>query len=108
MQILQPSIETSWVYALHAVLDMCLVGHPWYMRVHRSRLYVGRSAITMWIPGPHHRSCQSVSCISQGRGLVPASPSNFLQVMLDRLLSSSFYALSWAFPKDTLLPLVHW
>ena len=46
MQTLQPSIETSWAYALCIVLEMCLVGHPWCMQAHRSRLYAGRSAIT--------------------------------------------------------------
>ena len=32
MRTPQPSIETSWVYALRVVLDMCLVGHPWCMQ----------------------------------------------------------------------------
>ena len=84
MRTPQPSIETSWVYALRVVLDMCLVGHPWCTQACRSHLYAGQSAITMWIPGPCHRSCRSISCISQGRGLAPTSPSNFLQVMLDQ------------------------
>ena len=75
MQTLQPSIKTSWVYALRVVLGMGSVGHPWCMRVRRSHLYAGQSAITMWIPEPCHRSRQSASCISHGRGLAPSSPS---------------------------------
>ena len=106
MRTPQSSIETFWVYALRVVLGMCLVDHPWCMQVRRSRLCAERSAIATWIPGLRHRLRQSISCISPGRGLVRASPSEFLQVMLDRLLSSSFYALPWVFPRDTLSLLV--
>ena len=76
-----PSIETFWVYALHIVLVMCLVGHPWCTQVHRTRLYAGQSAITTWIPG-HVIGGAEAFLYSQGRGLVPTSPSYFLQVML--------------------------
>ena len=65
---------------------MCQVGHPVCMRVRRSHLYAGLSAITKWILGSRHRSCQSASSISQGRGLTRVSPSKFLQVVLDQLL----------------------
>ena len=78
MQTLQPSIKTSWVYALHVMLGMGLVGHAWCMQVHRSCLYAGQSAITTWISLPHHRSHLNASCISHGRGLAPSSPSGSL------------------------------
>ena len=100
------SIKTFWVYALHIVLGMCLVDYPWYTQAHRSHWCAEWSAIATWIPGPCHRSCQSTSGISRGRGLARASPSKFLQVMLDLLLSSSFYALPGAFLRDP--PFSHW
>ena len=92
-----PSTETFWVCVPRVRSSMCQVGHPVCMRACRSHLYAGRSAITKWILGSRHRSCQSTSGISRGRGLTHVSPSKFLQVMLDRLLSSSFYGPLGAF-----------
>ena len=43
--------------------------------------------------GQHHRSCQNTSGISRGRGVGTCFSIEILLVMLDRLLSSSFYAL---------------
>ena len=76
------------------------------MRAHRSHLYAGQLAITKWILGSCHRLRRSTSGISQGRGLARVSPSKFLQVMLDRLLTSSFYAPPGAFLRDSHLS--HW
>ena len=87
-----PSTETFWVCVPRIGSSMCQVGHPVCTQVGRSHLYAGWSAITKWILGSHHRSCRSTSGISRGRGLTRVSPSKFLQVMLDRLLSYSFYA----------------
>ena len=82
MQTPPPSTETSWVGVPRVGLSTYQVGHPVCMQARRSHLYAGRSAIAKWIPGLHHRSRQSASGISQGRGLTRVSPSKFLQVML--------------------------
>ena len=83
------------------------MGHPGCTRACRSHLYAGWLAIAKWILGSHHMSCQSASGISRGRGLACVSPSKFLQVMLHRLLSSSFYAPPGVFLRDSLFPIGH-
>ena len=105
--ILPPSIGTFWVCVPRIGSKMCWVGHPGCTRARRSHLYAGRSAIAKWILVSCHSSRQSASGISRGRGLTHASPSKFLQVMLDRLLSSSFYGPLGGFLGDPLFPIGH-
>ena len=86
MRTLQPSIKTSWVYALHVVLNMGLVGHPWCMRVH-----VEVADILGCQPSPHgflshiigHTEALPVYLLEEGRCQL-LHPDDFLQVMLDR------------------------
>ena len=77
-------------------------------RARRSHLYAGQSAIAKLILGSRHRSRRSASGISRGRGLTHVLlHRNFLQVMLDRLLSSSFYGPLGAFLRNSLFPIGH-
>ena len=94
------STEASWVCVPRIGLGTYQVGYPVCMRVRRSHLCTGRSAITKWILGSRHNSCRSAFCISRERGLTRVSPLRFLQVMLGRLLSSSFYRPLGVFPRE--------
>ena len=111
-----PSTETSWVCVPRVGSSMYQVGHPVCTWARRSHLYAGWSAIAKWILGLRHRSRRSASSISGGRGLTCVSPSKFLQVMLGRLLSSSFYGPLGVFLGNSLclvmtslhfLPMLH-